>query len=209
MDFLANYLIIISISIVAMISPGPDLLIVLRNSLGLGRKHGIATALGIGSGLIIHVTYCVLGIAFIISQSIMMFSVIKYVGAAYLLWLGYKSLKSKGWAVDPEKAKNKQKTVFAAFREGFITNAFNPKATMFFLALFTQVVAPNTPMSWQLLYGVTIIALACIWFSIVSVVLTNPQLRSILSKFSVWIDRVTGVLLVGLGLKIITEKATL
>lgn len=85
-----------SISFVAMISPGPDFLIVLRNALGLGRKHGIATALGIGSGLSIHMAYCIMGIGLIISQSIMLFSAIKYIGAAYLLWLGYKSVKSKG-----------------------------------------------------------------------------------------------------------------
>ncbi|MAY99273.1 MAG: lysine transporter LysE [Micavibrio sp.] len=200
-------MIVMSISFVAMISPGPDFLIVLRNALGLGRKHGIATALGIGSGLSIHMAYCIMGIGLIISQSIVLFSAIKYIGAAYLLWLGYKSVKSKGWAIEAKSAQNKQKSIGKAFAEGFITNAFNPKATMFFLALFTQVIAPETPISWQFIYGLSIIGLASIWFTTVSVVLTQPKLRAVLAKFSKWIDRVTGVMLIGLGIKIFTEKA--
>ncbi len=200
-------MIVMSISFVAMISPGPDFLIVLRNALGLGRKHGIATALGIGSGLSIHMAYCIMGIGLIISQSIMLFSAIKYIGAAYLLWLGYKSIKSKGWAIEAKSAQNKQKSVGKAFAEGFITNAFNPKATMFFLALFTQVIAPETPISWQFIYGISIIGLASMWFTVVSIVLTHAKLRAVLAKFSKWIDRVTGGMLIGLGIKIFTEKA--
>lgn len=206
MDFWTSYMIVMSISAVAMISPGPDFLIVLRNSLGLGRKHGIATAIGIGSGLSVHMAYCIMGIGLIISQSIMLFSAIKYIGALYLLWLGYKSIKSKGWAIDAMAAQNKKKSVGKAFAEGFITNAFNPKATMFFLALFTQVIAPETPLSWQFIYGLSIIVLASLWFSFISVVLTHAKLRAALAKFSKWIDRVTGVMLIGLGIKIFTEK---
>lgn len=208
MDFLTSYFIVISISVVAMISPGPDFLIVLKNALGLGRKHGVVTALGIGCGLSIHMSYCVFGIAVVISQSIMLFSAIKYLGAFYLLYLGYKSIKSKGWFIEAGDVQDKDKSLAKAFRQGFITNAFNPKATMFFLALFTQVIAPETPLSWQLIYGLTIIVIASVWFSIVAVVLTNPLLRQSLAKFSQWIDRVTGALLIGLGIKIFTEKVS-
>jgi RhtB (resistance to homoserine/threonine) family protein len=208
MDFVTSYLIVMSVSFVAMVSPGPDFLIVLRNALGLGRKHGIVTALGIGAGLSIHMAYCLMGIGLVISQSILLFSAIKYAGAAYLLWLGYKSIKSKGWSIDASAAKNKQKSLKKAFAEGFITNAFNPKATMFFLALFTQVIAPETPFSWQLIYSISIIIVAAIWFSTVSIVLTHTTLRAALARFSKWIDRVTGVMLIGLGLKIITEKTS-
>lgn len=206
MDFLSAYLIVMSVSFIAMVSPGPDFLVVLKNSLGLGRKHGIVTAIGIGAGLLIHVTYCIFGIAVVISQSVMLFNIIKYAGALYLLWLGFKALKSKGWKIEASAAKNKEKTLWNVFAEGFITNALNPKATMFFLALFTQVIAPETPLSWQIVYGISIMTMATLWFSTVSLVLTNATLRQKLAKISLWIDRVTGVMLVALGVKIMAEK---
>lgn len=206
MEFWPSYLIVISISFIAMVSPGPDFLIVIRNALGLGRRHGIFTSIGIALGLMVHVAYSVFGIALIISQSILVFNIIKYLGAAYLLWLGYKSLKSKGWKMEAQAAQNKEKSVWKAFKEGFITNALNPKATMFFLALFTQVVAPETPFLWQLSYGITIIVMAGLWFSFVTLVLTNERIRKALSRASIWIDRITGLMLIGLGFKIITEK---
>ena len=206
MDFFSAYIIVISVSIVAMVSPGPDFLIAMRNALGVGRASGVATAIGIGCAIFIHMTYCILGIAVIISQSILLFNVIKYLGAAYLVWLGVKALRSKGWDMHADKAKNKTKSLKKSFTEGFVTNALNPKAALFFLAMFTQVIAPETPMSWQIIYGSTIAFMAMGWFSLVSVFLTHAKIRATLSKISVWIDRVTGAMFIALGLKIATEK---
>lgn len=189
-----------------MASPGPDFLITLRNALGVGRTSGIATAIGIGCAIFVHVAYSVVGIAVLISQSIIIFNIIKYIGAAYLIYMGVMALRSKGWEMNVEKAKNKTKTLKRSFVEGFVTNVLNPKATLFFLALFTQVIQPETPLSWQLIYGTSIAIMVMGWFSIVSVTLTQAKIRAVLSKISVWIDRVTGVMFIGLGLKIATEK---
>jgi len=206
MDFISTYIIILSVTFIAMASPGPDFLVTLRNALGVGRASGIATAIGIGCAIFVHVAYSVLGIALIISQSIIIFNIIKYIGASYLIYMGVMALRSKGWEMNVEKAKNKTKSLTRSFVEGFVTNVLNPKATLFFLALFTQVIRPDTPLSWQLIYGTSIAVMVMGWFSIVSVTLTQAKIRVKLSAISIWIDRVTGVMFIGLGLKIATEK---
>jgi RhtB (resistance to homoserine/threonine) family protein len=206
MDFISTYIIILTATFIAMVSPGPDFLITMRNALGVGRASGIATAIGIGCAIFVHVGYSVVGIAVLISQSILLFSIIKYLGAAYLIWMGIGALRSQGWEMAVEKAKNKHKSLKKSFTEGFVTNVLNPKATLFFLALFTQVIAPETPLSWQLIYGTSIALVVMAWFSTVSVLLTQPKIRAKLSAMSIWIDRVTGGLFIALGLKIATEK---
>jgi RhtB (resistance to homoserine/threonine) family protein len=192
MDFISTYIIILTATFIAMVSPGPDFLITMRNALGVGRASGIATAIGIGCAIFVHVGYSVVGIAVLISQSILLFSIIKYLGAAYLIWMGIGALRSQGWEMAVEKAKNKHKSLKKSFTEGFVTNVLNPKATLFFLALFTQVIAPETPLSWQLIYGTSIALVVMAWFSTVSVLLTQPKIRAKLSAMSIWIDRVTG-----------------
>ena len=206
MEFWALYFIILSATLVAMISPGPDFLITIRNALGIGRLAGVVTAIGIGLAIFIHVGYSIFGIALIISQSIILFNIIKYIGAVYLIYCGVMALKSKGWEMSAEKAKNKQKTLKRCFIEGFMTNALNPKATLFFLALFTQVLTPETPLSWQIIFGSSIAVMVGIWFSFVSVILTQAKIRQKLSRISIWIDRVTGAMFIALGLRIASEK---
>jgi RhtB (resistance to homoserine/threonine) family protein len=205
MDFISTYIIILTATFIAMVSPGPDFLITMRNALGVGRASGIATAIGIGCAIFVHVGYSVVGIAVLISQSILLFSIIKYLGAAYLIWMGIGALRSKGWEMAVEKAKNKHKSLRKSFVEGFVTNVLNPKATLFFLALFTQVIAPETPLSWQLIYGTSIALVVMGWFSTVSVLLTQPKIRAKLSAMSIWIDRVTGGFFIALGLRIATQ----
>lgn len=209
MDFVAGLFIIISVSSLAIISPGPDFLIVLRNALAYGRKQGIATALGIGCAIYFHIAYCMVGLALIISQSILLFTLIKWAGAAYLIWLGIGALRSEGWemrAKDAGVAKTPDKGLWHSFRDGLLTNMLNPKATMFFLALFTQVIAVDTPGAWKFAYGSTVAIMATGWFVFVSLALTHKSLRQALSRASFWIDRVTGVLLVGLGLKVLLSR---
>jgi len=207
MDFFTTYIIIMSVTFVAMASPGPDFLITVRNALGVGRASGVVTAIGVGAGIFVHVAYSVLGIAVLISQSVVLFNIIKYLGAAYLIWVGIGALRSKGWDVNSvEKAENKQKTHLKSFVEGFVTNALNPKAALFFLALFAQFIRPETPLSWQLSYGVSIAVMVTVWFSIVAIVFTHASVRQKMSSVSMWVDRITGGLFIALGLKIASEK---
>ena len=140
MEYLSEWLILVAVFGIAVISPGPDFIMAIRNSVIYSRKAGIFTALGFGLGVAVHVAYSIVGIAALIAQSVMAFTVIKYIGAAYLIYIGVKSLRSKGFqkTIDTHEKSDSKKDMSAleALRSGFITNLFNPKATMFFLALF-------------------------------------------------------------------------
>jgi threonine/homoserine/homoserine lactone efflux protein len=137
--------------------------------------------------------------------------VIKYIGAVYLVYIGFKALRSQGFKAMPalSNAEEAQKTMrdVAAFRSGFITNLFNPKATMFFLALFTQVISPETPLYNQFWYGVTCVVMTTGWFSFVALVLTHDVIQHHFLRFTKLIDRVCGGFMVGLGVKLALSKA--
>lgn len=144
MELLLSCITIGLISLLAAMSPGPDFAVVMKNSLFGSRRLGLVTAVGVGLGILLHVTYSLVGIGLLISQSIILFSIIKYIGALYLFYLAYQLLKQK----KPEKVEEsteKQITPSpaAAFWEGLLTNALNPKVTLFFLSIFTQVIDPG------------------------------------------------------------------
>lgn len=194
----------------AVLSPGPDFVVAVRNSLQHGRTSGFITAIGFGLGVLVHVSYTLLGIAALISKSILFFNILKYAGAAYLIYMGVMALRSKGVNEDPLEDVSKKKTPFTAWqslRSGFLTNALNPKAALFFLALFTQIVKPDTPHMIKAIFGLSCALMVVIWFSIVAFILTTPSIRARFLKAAKWIDRVCGTVFIGLGLKLALTKA--
>ncbi len=206
-SFIGSWLILVSVFTVALASPGPDFVIIVRNSITHVRRAGIMTALGFGLGVCVHVTYCLGGLALIIAQSVILFNVLKFIGAAYLFYVGIKALNSKGFegpALDGRSASSMSD--LAAVRSGFITNLLNPKATLFFLALFTQILDPNATMPEQILYGATCVLMTIIWFSTVACVLTTPVIRQRFLSMSKWIDRACGGFFIALGCKLAITK---
>lgn len=205
-DFFSNWLILAGVFAVALASPGPDFVMAVRNSVLYSRRAGIMTAIGFALGVAVHVTYCLAGLAVIISKSVLLFNILKFAGAAYLFYVGAMALKSKGFEPETKFAGQQSMSDLAALRSGFITNLFNPKATMFFLALFTQIVDPHVVLSVQLLYGMTCIIMTGLWFSIVATILTAPAIRAKFLKASKWIDRACGALFIALGVKLVLAK---
>jgi RhtB (resistance to homoserine/threonine) family protein len=203
--FITQLLTVAVVHLLAVMSPGPDFAIVARNSLIYSRKIAVYTSLGIALGISVHVAYSLLGIGLIISKSILLFNIIKFIGAGYLIFIGYKSLTAKPANTGSEEASNrttKDINIGSALWTGFLTNVLNPKATLFFLALFTQVIDPLTPKSIQLLYGFQMMAITFVWFSIVSILFSNSLIKTKVSKFQHYIERVTGAALIGLGIKV-------
>lgn len=200
---MTELLAVITITVLAVISPGPDFAMVSRNSLLRSRRAGVLTALGIGGGVLVHVTYTLLGIGFIIQQSLLLFTVLKLVGAAYLVWLGIKMLRARrGGTVTTSTAQPMGDA--AALRTGFLTNALNPKTTVFIVSLFMQVVEPSTPIAVQIGYG-AFIALAHIgWFALVALFFSTGVLQARLLAVRHWIDRAFGALLLGFGAMLAT-----
>ncbi|WP_354625398.1 LysE family translocator [Psychromonas sp. MME2] len=195
--YLNEFLMVTLIHFLAVISPGPDFAIVVRQSISFGRKTAIMTSLGIGVGISMHVLYTLLGIGLIITQSETAFMVAKIAGTLYLSYLGIKLLFSKAQTtktmevnVDHDK-KHHQK----AFMLGFMTNLLNPKATMFFLAVFTSIVSINTPLYVQSIYGLWITVTTALWFSLVAFFFSQQRVRDKFVSHGYIFERIMGVVL--------------
>ncbi|GLS92063.1 lysine transporter LysE [Psychromonas marina] len=196
---------IISVTVIAIfmsISPGADFVMVTKNSLFHDRKAGLYSALGISLAIWMHVTYSIAGLAIVIANSPLLFSLIKYLGGAYLVYMGWKTFQS-GSDIRIEQGDDKPTlSNFSAFKTGVITNALNPKTTIFFLSIFTQVITPDTPILIQLLYGAIISIAHLLWFSLVAICVTHPLSLTLFNRYKVTIERVIGVVLIGFGLKV-------
>lgn len=198
---------VITITILAVISPGPDFAMVTRNSLMLSRRAGVLTALGIGLGVLVHVAYTLVGVGLLIQQSLGLFNAIKLAGAAYLVYLGARMLRAKpGGAL--AQGTEAPLSDAAALRTGFLTNALNPKTTVFIVSLFMQVVRPDTPLWTQIGYG-TFISMAHIaWFGLVALCFSAQAARERLLAVRHWIDRAFGGLLIGFGVLLAVARGS-
>jgi len=193
------FLEIFLIGILSGLSPGPDFFLVMKNSLGFGRRIGIATALGVASALFVHVTYTILGFTYIIEKIPSVFIAIKIAGSLYLLWLGFHAIRSVKQNKEPAENKlkiNTDKNVKQGFREGFICNVLNPKAALFFLSIFSQFISADT-VSWvRWIYGTEIVVAVGLWFTFISTVISYQKFRNYYERYSHWFDRCLGAILI-------------
>jgi RhtB (resistance to homoserine/threonine) family protein len=192
-----------TIHLLGLISPGPDFIVAVRNSLVYSRKTGVWTAVGFGLGITIHIFYSLAGLAIVISKSILLFNIIKYAGAGYLIYIGLRSFFSKSSMIKiSNDGKKKDITSFEAVKVGFLTNILNPKVTLFFLSLFSMVVTPGTPLLVMLIMGAIMVINTILWFSFVSVSLSHKKVRSVFEKYQNAFNKTLGGLLVALGIKV-------
>ena len=145
---MTEWLAVISITILATISPGPDFAMVSRNALSLSRRAGMMTALGIGLGVLVHVSYTLLGIGVLIRESPGLFNILKLLGAAYLVWLGIQKWRAPVIPVDANAPAVRRRGLFL---QGVLVNLTNPKAIIFIAALVPQFVNPALPQIPQYL----------------------------------------------------------
>ena len=181
--------------LLAVASPGPDFAIVLRQSLTHGRRTAVWTSIGVGTGILLHIAYSLLGIGLLIKSSVLWFNVVKYAGAAYLTWIGLQALRSKPRTASVAGVTDVTSVPqpHGAFVTGFLTNALNPKATLFFIALFTVVIDPHTPRLIQAGYGAWMSVATAAWFTFVSFAFTQERVRQSFLRQGHWIDRVLGL----------------
>jgi len=200
----AEFLTVALIHLLAVASPGPDFAVVVRESVTHGRRAGTWTAFGVGTAIFLHVGYSLLGIGLIVSQSIVLFNALKWLAAAYLLYIGFKALRAGPAAPGSDKvqASTVERTPRAAFVAGFMTNGLNPKATLFFLSLFTVVINPHTPLAIQAGYGVYLAAATGLWFCLVAMLFSQQRVRAGFARMGHWFDRTMGAVLIALGVKI-------
>ena len=207
MEYLDEFLLIVIAHFFAVASPGPDFAVVLKQSVQQGKRNALWTSAGVGAAILLHVAYCVLGVALILTQSPSLFMALKYVAGAYLAYLGVQALRAaKPPTSNQDNVEIKtvvEEPVWLAFRRGFFTNALNPKATLFFMSLFTLVISPTTPTSIQVGYGVYMALATWAWFSMLSLVLCKPSVRGFFQKSGYWFDRGIGVILIALAIRVV------
>ncbi|MBN6189208.1 LysE family transporter [Aneurinibacillus sp. BA2021] len=193
------YVEVFLVGILAGLSPGPDFFVVMKNSLGYGQRIGIATAFGIAFALLIHIAYTVLGFTYVIQTTPQLFIAIKLAGASYLLWLGFQAIRAKpnaGTVQSSPQLHNEPKSLGQAFREGFLCNALNPKAALFFLSVFSQFISEDTARWMQWVYGAEIIAAVGLWFVLLAIMISYRTFRELYQKYTHWLDRSLGAVLI-------------
>lgn len=200
---LETSLLIVTIATLGMLSPGPDFFLIIKNAARYPRRAALMTALGVNCAVATHMTYCVAGLAVVITTTPWLFMLLKYAGAAYLIYVGIQALLSRGGGkmdlsnVTPEKISLKK-----AFMQGYLCNLLNPKATLFFLAMFTQVLNVNSGLPEKIWYAGIILTLSSIWWPTLVVLIQSAPVRRGLAKAQKIIDKLLGTVLIAFGIKV-------
>ncbi|KPI32221.1 MULTISPECIES: LysE family translocator [unclassified Streptomyces] len=189
------------ITVLAVIAPGADFAMIVRNSYLYGRRTGLLAATGVAAGVLVHVTYTMLGVGLLIASSTFLFTVIKLIGAAYLIYIGVRTFRTKG-EVEVDLTGSTGLTPLAALRAGFLTNVLNPKTTLFVVSTFSQVVSPGTPVREQVGYGLFMSLAHLLWFGVVAVFFSHDRMRTLMLRGQKVLNKVIGSVLAGLGVSL-------
>lgn len=246
--YLTEFLSVALVHLLAVVSPGPDFAVAVRQAVQHGRQAGLISAVGFGLGMLVHVVYTLIGLAALLRTVPAAMRAAQLVGAAYLAWLAIHFMRSAPPAGDPldadeavdpsggpvspgyshrpyqqapstraeqstqseQSAQSEPSTrsvhtqsTRQVFLTGFFTNATNPKATMFFLAVFTTLVSPQTPLEIQTLYGLWMCVATSIWFAIVAVLFSHEPVRRRFLAHGYWFERIMGAFLLAFALKLV------
>jgi len=197
---IAIWLTVVSICLLGAMSPGPSLAVVLKQTLSGGRRNGLVTAMTHGLGIGLYALLCISGIAVMITTSPSLFKALQWAGAAYLLWLGIKGLRAR--AGEGAKLEDPPTTGSAA-RDGFLVVFLNPKVAVFFIALFSQVIGTETSWLEKLAYAATALFIDMGWYMIVAWSFSNPRWLGRLQQNVVWLERLFGVVLIALAVRLL------
>ena len=192
------------------ITPGLDTALVIRNTTRGGEKDGFITNIGICSGLFFHASLSAIGISLLLSQSPQLFQIVKMIGALYILYLGIQGLRQSFLAKNKNKETTNTKESFnliKSFREGLLSNALNPKTAIFYLAFLPQFINPEYSAFMQsLLMAAIHFAIALCWQAFISRMVVTAQKRFEGGKTQLLMERLTGVVLIGLAAKLLIAK---
>lgn len=198
----------VAAAVLLNLSPGPDIAFILSQTLRNGRKHGFSAMFGIWTGALLHIVMAGLGLSVILATSSFAFSIVKWVGAVYLMWLGIKLLRTQGDSFLSVE-RGSCEPILSVYWQGVLVSALNPKVAVFFLAFLPQFVVEGvgSPSSQLLLHGSLIIVVAA--FVEPPIVILGSKLKSCLRKnprVGLWLDRSLGVAFVGLGVRLATSS---
>ncbi|EKO3408506.1 LysE family translocator [Vibrio fluvialis] len=196
------WLSLFTICILGAMSPGPSLAMVAKHSLAGGRKNGLATAWAHAFGIGVYAFITLIGLAVVLHQSPLLFKTISYAGAFYLAYLGLNALRSKG-GVAAKLESGESVSVWQSAREGLMISLLSPKIALFFIALFSQFVAVGNEFSSKALIVVTPFVVDGLWYTFITFLLSSPRLLDKLRARAVLIDRLSGVVLIALAVRVV------
>ena len=199
---LATWLAVVSICALGAMSPGPSLAVVLRHTLAGGRTQGAIVAVTHGLGIGIYALACISGLAFLLTTSPTVFLAFPWAGAAYLVWLGIKGLRA---TPAPEGLAGAELDSQGAARDGFMIVFLNPKIAVFFIALFSQVIGPDTSLLARLGYAATAMIIDAGWYLLVAWLFSNPAWLPRLQARAVWLERIFGAILIALAGRLVWQ----
>jgi RhtB (resistance to homoserine/threonine) family protein len=189
-------------ALLAAMSPGPDYILVTRSALFHSRKAGIYTALGITAGLAVHVSYALIGFTAVIKESPTLYGIIQYLGAAYLTYLGIRLLLEAKTAQDPTKTPIPKQKKTSPFVAGFFCNLLNPKASLFILSLYTQVIGTTSTLWTEVIIALEILLVTLGWFILLTFLYTHRAIREKCIRAQKPLTFIMGFILIGFGIKV-------
>ena len=207
-----HYWLFIATAIALIITPGQDTFFILGRSLSGGRGDGIAAAMGVSAGTVVHTLLAALGLSALLATSPYAFMVVKFAGAAYLMYIGVRALLSRANGMPGEvegPAQSANRRLWASFRQGMLTNLLNPKVALFFLALLPQFIDAASPykVAAFIALGLSFVAMGAAWCVMLAVAaarlrgafLRRPSMATVMNS-------VAGTMFIGLGLKLATAR---
>jgi threonine/homoserine/homoserine lactone efflux protein len=192
---------VVSICLLGAMSPGPSLAVIIQQTIQGGRHAGLVAAVSHGLGIGLYALLSISGIAIMITTSPLLFTGLQWLGAAYLIWIGIRGLLARATEYE---SQDQASTTGSAARSGFLIVFFNPKVAVFFIALFSQVIGTETSWLEKLVYTATALVIDMVWYMIVAWSFSNQRWLGLLQGNSVWIERVFGVILIGLAMRLFT-----
>ncbi|NIY84905.1 LysE family translocator [Vibrio hepatarius] len=199
---LTIWLSLFTICLLGAMSPGPSLAMVAKHSLAGGRSNGLATAWAHALGIGIYAFITLIGLAVVLQQSPLVFKAISYAGAAYLAYLGYNALRSKG-GVAAKLEAGEQSSVWQSAKEGFLISLLSPKIALFFTALFSQFIAVGDSVGAKSLIVLTPLVVDGLWYTLITLLLSSPRLLDKIRAKAQLIDRLSGVVLILLAVRVV------
>ena len=191
----------------AVASPGPDFVLVSRQSFRYGRKVAIWTSVGVAIGILFHVALSLTGLSLLLQNQPFLFWYLKLAAALYIGYLGLISLISKSPINLEHNSTDGDGRYLKSISTGFLTNVLNPKAFIFFITVFTLVINKDTGIVIKSLLGIYMSIATLVWFTFISILLTNQKATERFEKAIPWLEKITGLFLLILAIKIIFQES--
>lgn len=198
---LSLWLSLVAVCALGAMSPGPSLALVLRHTLGGGRASGVSAGVAHAFGVGVYALLTVWGLGALMARQPLLFQLISWAGAAYLAWLGIQALRSRpGEFIEPQQQATAR---LRAARDGLLVAFGNPKLVVFFVALLSQFVTPDLGLAGKLIIVLTAMLIDASWYVLVALTLSNSRILPLVRRQAHWLQRLTGVVLLGLALRVL------